>query len=82
MYTPELIAEVKELYPNSPQMHALADSGNAFLGRYLDDSSPTGIPMDEILLAVSLEELQKKARLAKRKVLLYQKWCEQDPRRQ
>ena len=59
-YTKELIDEVKELYPNSTKMHELAEQGNAFLGRYLDDSSPRGIPIDAVLLATSLEELQKK----------------------
>ena len=80
MYSPELIREVKELYPNSPEMHQLADSGNAFLGRYLDDSSPSGVPINEVLLATSLDELQKKARNMKRKVELYKKWCAEDPR--
>ncbi len=79
-YTKELIAEVKELYPNSKEMHKLADEGNGFLGRYLDDSSPSGISIDEILLSTSLDELQQKARNHKRKVQLYKKWCEQDPR--
>jgi hypothetical protein len=80
MYSPELIKEVKELYPNSPEMHQLAENGGAFLGRYLDDSSPSGIPINEILLATSLDELQKKARIMKRKVELYRKWCAEDPR--
>ena len=80
-YTKELIDEVKALYPTSAQMIEHAESGNAWLGRYLDDSSPTGIPLDRILLATSLEDLQKEARLGKRKVELYKKWCEQDPRK-
>jgi len=63
-------------------MHELAENGNVFLGRYLDDCCSTGMSIDKILLAVSLDELQKEARIMKRKVLLYQKWCEQDPRRQ
>ena len=79
-YTRELINEVKELYPDSIKMHELAESGNAFLGRYLDDSCSTGMSIDKILLATSLDELQKEARLMKRKVNLYKKWCEQDPR--
>jgi hypothetical protein len=79
-YTKDLIDEVKKLYPDSKTMHKLAEEGDAFLGRYLDDSSPTGISVDEVLLATSLEQLQKKARLAKRKCELYAKWCEQDPR--
>ncbi len=80
MYSPELIKEVKELYPNSPEMHFAAENGAAFLGRYLDDSSPTGISIDKILLATSLDELQKEARIMKRKVELYKKWCAEDPR--
>jgi hypothetical protein len=80
MYSPELIREVKELYPNSPEMHQLAENGGAFLGRYLDDSSCNSISLNEILLATSLDELQKKARQMKRKVELYKKWCAEDPR--
>lgn len=79
-YTRELIDEVRELYPNSLEMHKLAESGNAFLGRYLDDNCDSGIGLNEILLATSLDELQKKARQMKRKVELYKKWCQQDPR--
>jgi len=79
-YTRELINEVKELYPNSFEMHKLAESGNAFLGRYLDDNSQGGFGVNEILLATSLDELQKKARIMKRKIQLYAKWCEEDPR--
>ncbi len=80
-YTKELIAEVKELYPDSKEMHKLADEGSVWLGRYLDDSSPRAVPLDTVLNATSLEELQKIARLYKRKSELYGKWCEQDPRR-
>lgn len=80
-YTQDLINEVKALYPQSKQIIELAESGSVWLGRYLDDSSPTAIPLDKILLATSLEELQKEARLAKRKLELYKKWCEQDLRK-
>jgi hypothetical protein len=82
MYTKDLIQEVKELYPNSEKMIELAESGNAFLGRYLDDSSATAINIDRVLLATSLDEIQAEARLMKRKFNLYKKWCEQDPRKQ
>lgn len=80
-YSKELIKEVKELYPTSTRIHELADSGNAMLGRWLDDSSPSGISLDKILLATSLESLQIEARVAKRKVELYRKWCNEDPRK-
>ena len=73
-YSRELIAEVKELYPNTKEMHKLADDGNGFLGRYLDDSSGGGIAIETVLLATSLNELQDKARIEMRKVKLYRKW--------
>jgi len=80
-YSQQLIADVKELYPDSEQMHKLADDGNAFLGRYLDDScSAYAISNDAILLATSLDDLQTLARNAKRKVELYKRWCHEDPR--
>lgn len=81
-YTKDLINEVKELYPNSYEMHKHAESGSVWLGRYLDDSSPTGISIQEVLNATSLQALQEKARLAQRKIDLYKKWCEQDPRKE
>lgn len=80
-YTQELINEVKELYPDSETMHRLAEEGNVFLGRYLDDSSTNAISINTILLATSLDELQKIARREKRKAELYSKWCDQDPRK-
>ena len=79
-YTQELIDEVKSLYPESQEMIKHAESGSVWLGRYLDDSAPNAISLDRILLATSLEDLQKEARLAKRKVELYRKSCEEDPR--
>lgn len=81
-YTQDLIDEVKELYPDSKEMIAHAESGSVWLGRYLDDSVPYGMPWEEIINATSLYDLQGKARLAKRKLTLYKKWCEQDPRKQ
>jgi hypothetical protein len=80
-YSEELIKEVKELYPDSKEMHELAENGDAFLGRYLNDSCDSGIGLNEILLATSLDELQEKARLMMRKVELYKKWCKEDPRK-
>lgn len=80
-YTKELIDEVIELYPDYPEMIKLAREGSVWLGRYLDDSAPSGIALNEILLATSLEELQKKARLYKRRIELYKKWCVEDPRK-
>lgn len=81
MYTKELIDEVKEMFPDYERMHELAESGSAWLGRYLDDSCVHCIHIDHILKATSLEQLVERARLEKRKVELYRKWQEQDPRR-
>jgi len=81
-YSKELIAEVKELYPDYPEMHKHAENGDVWLGRYLDDASTGGMALDEILTATTLEELQAKARLKKRRVALYVKWCDEDPRKE
>lgn len=76
MYYPDdFKKELKEVYPDSKEMHDLADKGGYFLGRYLDDSSyGTGVSIDEILTALTLEELQAKARIQKRKINLYRSW--------
>jgi len=81
MYTQELINEVKSLFPDYPEIIKMAENGDTFLGRYLDDSSSNGIPLDVVLTALSLEELQNKARFEKRKINLYKLWCSQDPRK-
>jgi len=80
-YTKDLIDEVKELYPDSKEMIAHAESGSVWLGRYLDDSAATGIHYDKILSASSLEDLKTFAMAIKRRVELYKKWCQQDPRK-
>lgn len=77
MYYPEdFKKEVKEVYPDSTEMHRLADEGEYFLGRYLDDSCGGGIPINTILTALTLEEIQVMARTEKRKINLYSKWCD------
>jgi hypothetical protein len=80
MYSEKFIKEVKECYPDSEKIHQLADEGSVLLGRYLDDSCGGGIPLDRVLTALTLEELQAEARLAKRKVNCYRMWCDEDPR--
>jgi hypothetical protein len=82
MYTQELIDEVKYCYPDYKEMHKLAEEGSVWLGRYLDDSCSSGIHIDKILLATSLDELQHQAKIIKRKINCYKMWCEQDPRKQ
>ncbi len=81
-YTKKLIDDVKTLYPDYPVMHELADNGDVWLGRYLDDSSQGSVALDDILKATSLEELQEKARLIKKRKELYARWCDEDPRKE
>lgn len=76
IYPEDFKQEVKEVYPDYEEMHKLADNNQYFLGRYLDDSSGGGIPLDTVLTALTLEELQQKARIEKRKVNLYRRWGE------
>ena len=69
-YTQDFINRVKELYPNSAEMHKLAEEGNYFLGRYLDDSSCTGFSPNEIL-NTPYEELRRRAEILDQKRKLY-----------
>lgn len=81
MYSTELIAEIKAVYPDSPDLHEMAEAGNVMVGRILDDSSYGSVSVDDILTALSLEEIQAKARIIKRKSRVYGMWCKEDPRR-
>ena len=80
MYSERLINEVRKCYPDNKKMHDLAESGNMFLGRYLDDSCTGKIPISQILSATSLEELQAKALLEERKLNCYKMWCDETNR--
>lgn len=73
-YPKDFKARVKKAYPNWEELHQRLESGDVFVGRYLDDSSSTSLSLDTILNATSLEELQEKARLAQEKVELYREW--------
>jgi len=75
MYSKELIKKVKDCYPNDNRIHELADSGNAFLGRFLDDNCDSGIPINTVLNATTLKELKDVALLEKRKIDCYRLWC-------
>lgn len=81
MYSEELIKEVKECYPDDTKIHELAEQGNPSLGRYLVDNSSTGIPLNTVLSALTLSNLQDKARAQLRKVECYRMWCKEDPQK-
>lgn len=66
VYTQEFIDKVKYVYPNSKEMHKLAEEGNYFLGRYLDDgrggvTTPT-ITIEEAL-NTSREQLLERQKI-------------------
>lgn len=60
-YTQEFINRVKQLYPNSVEMHRLAEEGNYFLGRWLDDSSCGGFSPSAVI-NMPYEDLIAKAK--------------------
>lgn len=69
-YTQEFIDRVKQLYPSSAEMHRLAEEGNYFLGRWLDDSSSSGFSPSEVL-NMPYEDLIKRAKERQAKRELY-----------
>lgn len=79
MYSNKLISEVRELYPDNPSTIKAAEEGNFLLGFLLDIGNKS-ILYSEILEATSLEELQEKAMLIKRKIEVYKLWLSEDPR--
>ena len=83
-YPEDFKNRVKKAFPTWDELHRRLDSGDVFVGRYLDDNSPTALSLNTILTATSLEELQENAKAAQEKVELYHDWCnlynEQNPR--
>lgn len=71
MYAKWFVDEAKALYPNCDGLHKAIENGSSIVGRYLDDNAPSGLSCNEVLSAVSLESLQQKAMVVKRKQDLY-----------
>ncbi len=69
IYTQEFIDKVKQLYPNNTELHRLAEEGNYFLGRWLDDSSSSGFSPSKVLntpyedLITQAKEMQARSEL-------------------
>lgn len=63
--------EARVLYPGWSDLHKAIAAGDPIVGRYLDDSAPSGIDVGTVLQAKSLESLQEKASIIKRKQALY-----------
>lgn len=74
MYTKEFIEEVKRVYPDSKEMIRLAEAGDMFLGRYLDDARESGCISAEFILTHSYDEIIDAAKRENAKNRLYSKW--------
>lgn len=65
-YSPELIKEVKECYPDKPNLHKLAESGSLHLQDEIDPSWGV-VHVDLVLKATSFKEIKKYCAHIKRK---------------
>jgi hypothetical protein len=68
-YSPELVSELEELFPDYTKAIELAKNNSLLLLNYIEGSFLTSIFPEKIFAALSLEELQKEARLIKRRQL-------------
>lgn len=74
-YPDWFIKEVRDIFPNSDGIEQCIKNDSDLLGRYLDDARMgIGISQKDVLQAKTLEELQEKVRLHKKKEELYKKW--------
>jgi hypothetical protein len=76
-YTKELVDEIKKVHPGNTLLHDLAEAGEESIGKLLLDLIPKDPTYDEIINAGTFEEflaLQDRAKEAKVKDALYEKW--------
>lgn len=74
MFYPESFkVRVKDVYPNSENLHQLLDEEKDIVGAYLA-MHRSSITIDAILSATSLEELQAAAKVAKKREELWNEW--------
>jgi hypothetical protein len=77
-YSPELIAELEELFPDYTKAIELAKQHSLLFKEYIEGSFYNAISVETVLCATSLEELQKEARLIQRKKAfihkVYKEW--------
>ena len=71
MFSKEFLDEVNALYPDWKDLHEAIEQNSGIVGRYLADASYINFSPEDILKASGLEELQAKAKIAKRKRKLY-----------
>lgn len=60
-YPPEFCEKVRRLFPNEKHMHKCLETGNALLGRFLDDSTTDSIYISAVLAANNLKDLKRRA---------------------
>jgi hypothetical protein len=77
-YPTKFCNDVIRLFPENTLMHKCLISGNALLGRLLDDCTTDRIGVDVILAATSLEKLQGLARIEQEKRQLWHKFWRLD----
>lgn len=76
-YSKVFVDKVKSVYGENSDLAQRVEQNQYFAGRILNDSSMGGISVNEVLLATSLDVLQKKARDLKIKKELYSDWCDE-----
>ena len=74
IYPKEFSDEVKKAFPDWIRLHNLLNEGSFLVGRALDDNRETGIPLDEVINATSLDDLKIEALKAQKINYLYHKW--------
>jgi|GEM_PF-6860166 len=68
----------KRAYPNWSEMDHALETGNVFVGRYLDDSRTSYIAHTKILELLNTNQIDKLKKLcveAMEKEALYAEWC-------
>ena len=74
-YPNEFIKKVKSVYPHYRALHECLDNGMEIVGRYLDDSSDSAIPIRLLKEIKTMKELKITIYLYERKKSLYTEWC-------
>lgn len=76
-YSEHFKKKVLAIYPNNPKIHEALGKNERYLGKIFNDTAHKTFGTYEILEAVSLEELQEKARFVKDNAALYGMWHEE-----
>lgn len=72
-YPEDFKKRVKEMFPDWENLHRNLDCGSIYVGQIL--YADFSIPIDTILAATSLDELQDTAKAIKKRKELYSEWC-------